>query len=104
MAYQGWKNYETWAVALWLDNDERSQDYLLGRVRELREEAPGREETYWTPAEYVKFRLADELKQDHEDAAEALFEGQAVSVLQDLLGAAISEVDWREVAEHYMEI
>ena len=22
MSYQGWKNYETWCINLWLDNDE----------------------------------------------------------------------------------
>lgn len=22
MSYQGWTNYETWAVSLWLDNDK----------------------------------------------------------------------------------
>lgn len=22
MSYNGWKNYETWNVALWLDNDQ----------------------------------------------------------------------------------
>ena len=30
MTYNGWTNYETWNVALWLDNDEQS--YALART------------------------------------------------------------------------
>lgn len=26
MTYNGWTNYETWNVALWLDNDQESYD------------------------------------------------------------------------------
>ena len=29
MTYNGWKNYETWAAALWIDNDSSSYDYWL---------------------------------------------------------------------------
>jgi len=29
MSYNGWANYETWNVALWMDNDEES--YQLAR-------------------------------------------------------------------------
>ena len=25
--YNGWTNYETWNVALWIDNEESSQGY-----------------------------------------------------------------------------
>jgi hypothetical protein len=25
--YNGWTNYETWAIALWIDNDRASYDY-----------------------------------------------------------------------------
>ena len=27
--YNGWKNYETWCVALWIGNDEGSYNYAL---------------------------------------------------------------------------
>lgn len=27
MAYNGWSNYETWNVKLWIDNEEGSYDY-----------------------------------------------------------------------------
>ena len=29
MSYNGWTNYETWNVALWMDNDETSYQYAL---------------------------------------------------------------------------
>jgi CRISPR/Cas system-associated endonuclease/helicase Cas3 len=33
--YNGWKNYETWLVALWIDKDG-SADYWMERANELR--------------------------------------------------------------------
>ena len=39
MAYNGWSNYETWNVALWLDNDEGSYNYWQDRTREIAEES-----------------------------------------------------------------
>mgnify|MGYP003124253585 CR=1 FL=1 len=29
MSYNGWTNYETWNVALWMDNDEESYQIAL---------------------------------------------------------------------------
>jgi hypothetical protein len=68
--YNGWTNYETWNVALWLDNEQGT--YSL--VRE------------W----------ADEIRVD--DMAPDL----GASMFADLLGAALSAVDWAEIAENIL--
>ena len=57
--YQGWKNYETWAVALWLDNYQGSYEYWRERIEELTSEVG--------PDDAVH-ELADELQADHEEA------------------------------------
>ena len=93
-SYNGWKNYETWAMALWIDN-ERS-DYEWSReyandVRKMEEEdLNGR-----TRAGV----LADALTEYMVMMAPLLEEA---SVWSDLLHAAISEIDWYEIAENYL--
>mgnify|MGYP001592308569 CR=1 FL=1 len=100
--YNGWTNYETWAVALWLDNDQGSQEYW----REIAEEAwrtakPG-EYTWQTQQFEAVSALAEYLEDAHiEHAGERL---QGVNdVFSDLLSAALSSVDWREIAKHYID-
>lgn len=34
-SYNGWANRETWAVALWLNNEQEWQESVLALVREL---------------------------------------------------------------------
>ena len=96
--YNGWSNYETWNVALWIDNDEGSYNYWWERSREILESdlsddfAPRERKAVWL--------LADEIKATIEDMSPLASEA---SLYSDLLGAALSEVDWREIAEHYLE-
>lgn len=110
--YNGWKNYETWNVALWLGNEQGSDEYWREQSREAWDaaEAPsanfrmtGREP--FTREERAAFKLADQLKEHFEEASADMLEsaGQSASVWADLLSAALSEVDWREIAEHYIE-
>lgn len=89
MSYNGWKNYETWCVSLWLDNDEGT--YL--EVRELAE------------AEDDVNDLAQTLKAYVDDLAETTCPGsrEGASFVSDLLGAALSEVDWQEIASNLLE-
>ena len=92
--YNGWKNYETWCVSLWLSNDEGLYHETLGLARTF--EDSGDEGRY--------SRFADELKTFVDDLAEMTCPGSrsGASFVCDLLGAALSEVDWHEIAENLL--
>lgn len=103
--YQGWKNYETWAVALWIDNDQGTQEYWQDRVAEIEEEFSGRENN---DRRDVVWAVADALKDWHEEMAfESPNNGglgfDDKGVFTDLLRAAMGEVDWKEVAESLIQ-
>ena len=97
--YNGWTNYETWAVNLWMDNAEGSQRHYAEKAQEAYDNAKACR--VFTRKERATSDLADVLKDEHEEAAEAL-EGVNGTVFADLLGAAMSEVDWYSIAEHLM--
>lgn len=80
--YNGYWNYETWAVALHIDNDEAEQELWSERAAELTEDD-----------------LVDSLKEYHEESAEA-GKNALPWFARDLLDAALGEVNWREIAEH----
>lgn len=102
--YNGWTNYETWVVNMWMDNCEGSYDYWREVAREISNnlEDPTNSLTKMDEAIYL---LADRLKNDHEEAKDEILERLELtaSLWADLLGAALSEANWREIAEHLLE-
>lgn len=100
--YNGWTNYETWAVSLWLDNDQGTYDYWREKAQEMREEAPTSRQVskgIWSAAEAEKFNLADQLKEEITDSAPL----DDANCYTDLLNAALSEVNWAEIAGNILE-
>ena len=85
MSYNGWSNYETWNVKLWMDNDG-SLEYWEETAREI----AGRD-----GKDSAANELAGMLKDSFQENAPDL----GASCYSDLLGAALSEVDWYEIAE-----
>jgi hypothetical protein len=81
--YQGWKNYETWDVALWIDNDQGLQEFIFERGIDAKDTSA----------------FADSIKESIEGMAPEL----EVSMFSDLLNAALGEVDWYELAESYLK-
>jgi hypothetical protein len=103
-SYNGWTNYETWVVNLWMDNEEGSHDYWVRMARYIYENE-ATESKHFSKIEDAVCILADKLKNDHEQAKDEILERLELnaSLWADLLGAALSEANWREIAEHLLE-
>lgn len=84
--YNGWTNYETWVVRLWLDNEEPSYRFWTEEARR------------WKGQELANVHLANQLEEDLTDASPV----QGASVYADLMNAALNEVNWLEIAESYL--
>ena len=87
--YNGYNNYETWLVALWIDND---QCYL----EDVRSMADGCTEKDTND-------LATSIKEYVEnmpDVSQAIESGGMVA---DLVNSTLSDVDWYELAEMYIK-
>jgi hypothetical protein len=91
--YNGWTNYETWNVALWMGND--SSEYWLEIAQEIFNDSET--ESSFTCAERAALDLADRLKDDFEENTPTV-----TGCYADLLSATLSEVNWYEIAEHYI--
>ena len=86
--YNGWANYETWLVNVWIDNDFGS-DYWHEVATELYEH---------DDPDKSRRLLADQMENEigeHTPELKGLY--------ADMLNAAFSEVDWDEIAGHYID-
>lgn len=100
--YNGWTNYETWVVNLWIGNEEGDYRYWQAAAQECYDEAgegvsayakfTGRE--IFTREERAVLALEKQLKSEIEENAPDL----GASMFADLLNAAMSEVNWHEIA------
>ena len=96
--YEGYKNRETWCVALHIDNDQE----LTNTTRCDYDNAVTLAELghdVWTREEHIRFTLAGNLEYRFSDLRPELN-----SLLHnDLLQTALGRVDWQELADHFIE-
>jgi hypothetical protein len=85
--YNGWCNYETWLVHLWLSQDQEVYDALSEDARCA--------DTMYDAKNAIKNWVENELEQ--------FLEGREAGMFVDLLRSALSEVNWYEIARHMRE-
>lgn len=84
--YNGWSNYETWNVKLWMDNDEGEYGYWRETTEQCLSNASSKADAIHD--------LREQLESYHEEN-----KPEVHGTYSDLLSAALSEVDWHEIAE-----
>jgi len=100
--YQGWTNYATWCVSLWLMNDSESYHNWRDRTRSTVRGAWSMDNVIskiWSEDEGARFSLADQLKEKTQDASPL----QEASLYSDLLGSVLDDVNWSEIAASFIE-
>lgn len=112
--YQGWTNYETWSVNLYMENDAGDAARWLDDARTALADAEP--EYAWVPSgkpthllftrkEVATFALSETMKGVFGEEADRCFEllGGCESVMAQLLTGAVGVVEWREVARHWLD-
>jgi hypothetical protein len=96
--FNGWTNRETWAMNLWLENDEGIYNEMNGLVRE---EVKGHDEGEAINPYYLGERL--------QEWVEALFDYENVIHNRDLFlmltdVGSLYRVNWREIAGYRLDL
>lgn len=107
--YNGWKNYETWSVALIVDNERGLYEQRREMARQAWDEAEPDRSEYHTRSQGARYAFADALKDWVEEQVEVKNEGYGQGdrdawgmLCAQLIGAALSEVDWTEIADNWL--
>ena len=102
--YNGWKNYPTWCVNLWIGNERETDEQAAAIAKYSCVYADNYCEQVkdgtWTPAQAARYTTADRFK---EWVTDELAPDLGASFAADLLGYALDEVDWYEIADVYIE-
>lgn len=97
--YNGWTNYETWLVKLWIDNDGGAEHWEE-RAREEMTDAL-EDNDVESARDDARRALADALKNEHDERAGEL--NGLSGVFADLMTGALGSVDWDEIASAFID-
>ena len=88
--YNGWTNYETWLCNLWFDNFDFAE--MLDMFDGCEDKGD------------ILNNIEDYIKNYVEEFVEySLSPGDTHGFINDMLNSAIQEIDFRDIAEHYVD-
>ena len=91
MSYNGYTNYETWNVCLWLSNDEGTYRFWQAHRERLSGEVDSED-----LAQTLAKELEEEVWNNHPLQ-------ESAGMYSDLITRALSQVNWVEIAESILE-
>jgi len=86
--YNGWTNYETWLCNLWFENYDFTD--ILGIFEDYEE----RDDILRVITNYIKDDVEYRVEESRESAS---------GFVNDLINAALGEIDYYDIAEHYVD-
>jgi hypothetical protein len=90
--YNGWSNYQTWNVNLWLSNEEPLYDKVRGMAERYKDA---------DDKDAARIGLADDLRPFVEQMV--FGDEEVYGIRGDLLTHALGMVDWYEIAGTWLE-
>lgn len=82
--YNGYTNYQTWIISMWINNEEKLYNYWMDRARKNGDD----------------YALGEEIKKYFEEDNNPL--ADTANYYTDLLNSALGLVNWREVAQELL--
>lgn len=94
MTYNGWSNYETWNLKLWMDEEDT---FWPDAAKKIWDDAKATE--YNTREQAACNRLANAI----ENSVEMYFPPLKNGFYADIMSASIREINFYEIAESYIK-
>ena len=95
--YNGWSNYETWLCNMWFN------DFDFTDMMDMFDKCEDNCDVLEIIENYIKEHVEEYVEYSLGDNSVAISPGDQHGFIHDMLNAAISEIDWRDIAEHYVD-
>ena len=96
--YNGYTNYQTWCVSLWIDNDEGLYN-MIGEIAESTWDN-AEESDHFSKENDAIYSLEENIKTIVNEFNPII---NQANMHNDLLGYALSSVNWYEITENWIE-